>query len=260
MSFSAASIPAKKRFCLACKIFPAALACLFLLAAPAQAVPFANQWEWDNPLIFGKPRLIEEASGQRVLKIHYDQDGKRQKIDVLSLKGEELATMAFNYDKQGNLFEIQVYQPGNPHPFRETAQYENGRIVKMTGPQFPRAAAFEHDENGRLDKIIVLDDQGRLTPSHWLYRWSDDNKLMGTGFYALDGQLAALEEFEYNEQGFVSARNAFGTGGELVERREYEYTYDKAGNWTTRTTTRITYESDSEKKESAVMTRKISYY
>ncbi|MDI6796900.1 MAG: hypothetical protein QMD09_08145 [Desulfatibacillaceae bacterium] len=261
ISLTASISLAKKKAGSALKLLPVVFACFFLLAASAQAIPFANQWEWDNPPLFGKPRLIEESGGQQVLKISYGQDGKRQKIDVLSLRGEALAVMAFEYDSSGSLVEIQVYQAHNPHPLREKAQYENGRIVKMTGPHFPTIAAFEYDESGRLDKIIVLDDKGQQpTAAHWLYGWNDNDKLVSTSFYGLDEKLMAKEEFEYNDKGFVSSRSVYGTEGTIIERREYEYRYDKTGNWTSRTTTRITWADGVEKSETATVSRKISYY
>jgi hypothetical protein len=251
---------AKERAVFILKIFPVVFACFFLLAASAQAIPFANQWDWDNPPLFGKPKLIEETSGQQVIRTSYDSDGKRQRIDVLSLRGEALAAMLFEYDNSGNLLEIQVYQAHNPHPLREKAQYEDGRIVKMTGPQLPKNAAFDYDESGRLERIIVLDEQGQPTAAHWLYRWNDKDQLVATGFYDLDEKLVSKEEFEHNDKGFVSSRVVYGPDGNVIERRDYEYRYDRTGNWTRRTATRITWEDGKEKSESATSNRKISYY
>lgn len=243
------------------------LAALMLLVSSffmpkAQAGLFSPMWEWEQPKLVGKVKVIEERSDVVVRKIFYSPEGKRTEAQRLDERGKIVARYFFVYDKDGNLVVIECYAGNNPNPLRETVFYsEKGMIKVIDSFESPRRATLEYDEKKRIKEVIVIGAQGP-SKAKWTFLYDDQGRFTGERYTNMEGAYAGKRMLAYNDNGFICEQIIYGSKDQIISKRTYNFDYDKTGNWVKKTVIWLDYSMPDKKpvEMKSMVTRKYIYY
>ncbi|MBI5845625.1 MAG: hypothetical protein HZB23_13255 [Deltaproteobacteria bacterium] len=234
----------------------------FLLSSTALAAPFSPLWEWEQPKLVGKVKVIEEYADNISRRIFYDKEGRRTEAQRLDDKGKVMNRFFFVYDKEGNLVLLECYSKNNANPLRETIYYVSKGIIKLIDSfEHPRRAAFEYDEQKRIKDIIVMDHRG-LTKAKWTFIYDDKGRFISERYTNMEGGYAGKKVLEYNDKGFISSQIVYNGKDQVTSKRLYTYEYDRVGNWVKKKVVMLDFSRPDQKptEVKSVVSRKYTYY
>ena len=127
----------------------------------------------------------------------------------------------------------------------------DGRVVTMTETN------YDSRGNNISERI-----SGRLVfpGSHVIYEYDTEGRLLEKIHYNPEGRQQSRESSRYNEEGDLIESARYNPDGSLTSSTEYQYVYDRRGNWIEKTVlatnnARETYEVPTE-----FCSRTIGYY
>jgi antitoxin component YwqK of YwqJK toxin-antitoxin module len=154
------------------------------------------------------------AKGQTTLKLisTYASDGRKEKSVTLGPGGVLQEQSTYSYDAQGNNVEVANLAADGSSVGRWTYAYnEKGRVREW----------IAYDANGGIvqDSAYSYDSEGRLKVTE---EYGANNTLERKTIYDSKGNEIEVEKYSAN--------------GAFLWKRQFEYTFDEAGNWTRKIT------------------------
>ncbi len=182
------------------------------------------------------PTRIEPDDGLNTIEVTYDEAGR-----ALSVK-TDTREQTFTYDEAGNLLED------------HDTMYDGGSIFNES------VRTYTYNDNGdELSNSYSDVTPGADPYSYTIQNIYDENGALVGEDWDFPGMYTAHIDHAYNEQGDEIAYDAVQTSADGTESSasyQYEYTYDEAGNMTSKTTTRngeadgtVTYAYDEQGRQ-----------
>lgn len=153
---------------------------------------------------------------QETTLFKYEKSGKLSEEVILNYNKKVFKRIKYSYDDKGNIVQkVTKYLPtGNFlwHRKEETDKY-----------------LYKYDENNNEIECRHYESKGKAK-LRWVSKYDLDGNAIEINRYGSNGKLELKTQQEY-EKGLVKEISAFDKNGNLKNKREFQYHYDKKGNW-----------------------------
>ena len=157
---------------------------------------------------------IDYKGVEHVVKYVYDDDDRLVK-EITSFG----RCVAYEYDKNGNMVKSTWYDSdGYVEQVWEYIYDVHGRLIQKMRDYALNFTYFEYSYDSCGNLIKEVEHAKDVTKSKTFYVYDEASRLIKKYSKDLKGNLTALQEYAYDEQ------------GRLISDPRYEYTYDENGN------------------------------
>jgi len=189
----------------------------------------------------------------------YDSNGKLIEMDDYT-NGILKSKLTYSYDASGNETERRSYLPGDSLEYRIINKYDaNGKKIeeiqfKADGTLDSRYLSI-YDSNGKLVETNGFEQDSNQTV-RIMHKYDDKGREAESKIYDTDTSNAMTDNFIYDEDGKII--EAINNLGGIVKKTTYSYDrYDNTGNWMFKKETETSFDSKVQVK---ITERVIEYY
>lgn len=184
--------------------------------------------------------IFDEAGAvSRSYVFAYDGAGRRVSSTVTGEDGVVLETSSYEYDASGTLVAdviTDARRPGVRYAHEHRTDGESAVTVRRRADGNPgRREEIVRDAHGREVEMRVFALDGKLDHK-WLYGYDRAGRRTSEISLFADGSFRSKEICKYGDRGEEYKVAVYRPDGSLSAKWAYTYAYDRAGNWTRRTT------------------------
>lgn len=212
------------------------------------------------------PDQPELGDSAEKLVYTYDPNWNRTGEMILEGDGEKYPSRLYAYDGAGHRTAEAAYHMCGTFSSLHLSTYDvNGQVREDLEYQSRSLLrhVFSHDDRGRIVKDLLSRNGALQSTTHFTYDQND--RLTEQRVYLPDGTLSSTAMYQYDDRGNRTGEEVIhSTHPSLNSKEVSQYDYDSAGNWTRRTTHRLTIPVDegglplSEPTE--IVERSITYH
>lgn len=266
------------------------------MAAVAAAGERKTAWEEDG--LHGRVRTVRavtetlgKPSEKSTRVTRYDADGRRLEWTRTDATGKQRDRTTYAYTQKGALAELRYFGPKNALQTRSTFVFdEKGQRTAISNfdPKgtLKDKTTSQYDAAGHETEATRVGADGAAV-ERVVYTPDAKGRVAEEKRYGPTGTLVERVVTQYDDHGFVSrqttvdgagattAREAwtndddgnkvdwtvFNADGTVKEKWQYDYSFDKAGNWTKRTASKVVEKAGKTTTvPTVVTTRTIEYF
>lgn len=186
-------------------------------------------YEYDNNGYLIKTTEYSGSSAEYWLEYENDAQGRAVKETRCDKAGPGIYR-EFEYDEAGNMVLKQEYEKnGDPgahwvYEYDSAGNMVKNTVISSTGKIYG-ITEYEYDGEGRLISNTEKDEDGKVLEAYtYEYRLNKDGLAEERISRDMGGSIYRVKQFEYDEDGNVTAETTFDGKNELLGKTEYAYT------------------------------------